>query len=646
MNTKLKSSLVITIIILFFISISPLTAKTLESEKQYMPHEVLVKFKPDLNDIQKTKIREEFEALLIKKLAGINIEQWRLQGEEDTETVLQVLKTHPNIDHAEPNYLYMPQAVPNDPGFHNQWFLQNSGQAVKENTGTPGADISAAQAWDMETGSSDMVIAVIDSGVAYEHPDLIDNVWINSKEVPDNGLDDDHNGYIDDIYGWDFIYDDNNPSDYSRDLSGDGHGTHVAGIIASKGNNGIGTTGIMWQAKIMALQIFDIYETTTFMDTIIQNINIISAVEYAVNNGAKIINCSFGGPSDSRFQYDAYEYADSKGVLIVVAAGNEGFNNDSAPIYPANYNLPNIISVGATDEHDNLASYSNYGKNTVDVAAPGGNESFNMYSTTPPARETLFYEDFESGDSRWEKSSVHEDWSLTYDPVFESTVMSDSVNNYNDNEDSYIQTLEPINADNYRGLHIQFLSRFQLEPDFDMLLVEGSKDGINFSIDSPVTGTISGFSNGIERLLNWGSETEIGSSFYLRFRLQSDESRNFEGILIDDIELTGINWTFTGNEYDYKSGTSMAAPVVSGIAGLVWSHRPDLTHIEVKNAIINSVDKLPGLEQKILSGGRVNAAKALQAVTDTLIEPEELETDDEDEEEDNGGGCFINNISH
>ncbi|WP_207690744.1 S8 family peptidase [Desulfonema limicola] len=645
MKRILNIKIFITInLLILFLFISLLWAKDMKPENRYISHELLVQFKPGVDNKQKKAVQEEYGAELIKTVTSLDLEQWRLLHDQEIEEVLESLKIHPDIDHAEPNYLYAPQMIPNDPGFKNLWFLQNTGQEIKESSGIPGADISGPGAWDIETGDPDMVIAVIDSGVAFEHPDLIDNVWSNINEIPDNGIDDDNNGYIDDKYGWDFVNGDNNPSDYSRDLSGDGHGTHVAGIIAAKGNNRTGTVGVMWHAKIMALQIFDIYETTSFMDAIIQNINIISAIEYAVNNGAKIINCSFGGPSDSRFQYDAYEYANSKGVLVVVAAGNESLNNDILPIYPANYNLPNIISVSATDEFDNLAYYSNYGKNTVDVAAPGGNKSFNMYSTTPPARETLFFEDFESGDDKWIKDSVHENWSLIYDPVFESTVMRDSLNNYHDNENSYIQTLHPINAENYRGLHIQFISRFRLEPDFDKLIVEGSDDGINFSIDSPVTGSISGFSNGIERLMSWGSETEIGRSFYLRFRLQSDESRNYDGIAVDDIQLTGIRWEFTGNEYNYKSGTSMAAPIVSGIAGLVWSHRPSLTHIEVKNAILNSVDKSAGLDGKILTSGRVNAEKALKAVTETLIEPEyeNISTD----EDSKSGTCFINSIQH
>jgi len=163
-----------------------------------------------------------------------------------------------------------------------------------------------------------------------------------------------------------------------------------------------------------------------------------------------------------------------------------------------------------------------------------------------------------------------------FDPEFGSWVMQDSEGDYANDEDSYIQTRNPIDADNFRGFHIQFRSRFRLEENFDFLYIEGSTDGINFSIDFPVTGFVTGFSNGIERILGWGSEDELGDAFYLRFRLETDESRTFAGSVVDDIILTGIRWEFEGDEYGFKSGTSMAAPVVAGIAGLVWSHRPEL----------------------------------------------------------------------
>ncbi len=641
---RIRTAVVISLWICLLISMQPAAARAADPDSKapeapYVNREVLVKFRPGTAESDKDRVRNRFEAEVMKTVRSIGLEHWRLPDTITTDEALKILEGIPEVEHAEPNYLYTPMAIPNDPDFDRLWYLNNRGQTVNGTAGLPGADIAAPEAWDIATGSPDLVIAVIDSGVAFEHPDLIDNTWINPGEIPGNGIDDDGNGYVDDLYGWDFVNEDANPSDYSRDLSGDGHGTHVAGIIAAHGNNGRGASGVMWRAKIMALQIFDLFETSSFLDAIIQSINIISAIEYAVDNGARIINCSFGGPSPSQFQRDAFRYADENGVLAVAAAGNETNDNDRFQTYPAGYPLPNIISVAATDENDRLAAYSNFGA-TVDVAAPGGSIVSNIFSTVPPDRVELFSEDFESGDDRWIKEAVHERWSRVFDPEFGSWVMQDSEGDYANNENSYIQTRNPIDADNYRGLHIQFRSRFRLEENFDFLFIEGSTDGINFSIDFPVTGFVTGFSNGIERILGWGSEDELGEAFYLRFRLETDESRTFAGSVVDDIILTGIRWEFEGDEYGFKSGTSMAAPVVAGIAGLVWSHRPELTHLEVKNAVLNGAEPLAALEGRVLTGARVNAVRSLTASTEeNFVEPEIVA-----EEDGGGGGCFIESL--
>ena len=641
-----RTAMVVCLWICFLMSMKPMAGHAVDPDEKvdapYVNRDVLVKFRPGTAEAEKEGIRERFKAEVVKRVRSIGLEHWRLPEPMTTEDALKILESMPEVEHAEPNYLYKPMAVPNDPDFDRLWYLHNRGQTVNGTAGQPGADIAAPEAWDIATGSPDMVIAVIDSGVAFEHPDLIGNTWVNPGEIPGNGVDDDGNGYADDVHGWDFINEDANPSDYSRDFSGDGHGTHVAGIIAAHGDNGLGTSGVMWRARIMALQIFDLFETSSFLDAIIQSINIISAVEYAVDNGARIINCSFGGPSPSQFQRDAFSYANDNGVLVVAAAGNENSSNDRFPTYPAGYQLPNIISVAATNENDSLAAYSNFGAVSVDVGAPGGNIVSNVLSTVPPDRLVLFSEDFESGDDRWIKAAVHEEWSRVFDPEFGSWIMQDSEEEYANNENSYIQTRDPIAADNFRGLHIQFRSRFRLEENFDFLYIEGSTDGVNFSIDFPVTGFITGFSNGIERILGWGSEDELGEAFYLRFRLETDESGTFAGSAVDDIILTGIRWEFEGDEYGFKSGTSMAAPVVAGIAGLVWSHRPGLTHLEVKNAILNGADPLTSLQGRALTGARVNAARALTASTETkFVEPEIV---DEEDGGGGGGGCFVGSL--
>ena len=584
-------------------------------KKNYVAHEILVRFHPWADESEKQAVRDALEAVKVKTIKSIRVEYWRLPEEITTGEALDFLKKTPSVESAEPNYLYTPQTIPNDPRFNQLWYLENNGQTVNGTTGIPGADIHAAQAWDIETGSHDIVIAVIDSGVAFDHPDLQNNVWVNQDEIPDNGIDDDHNGYVDDRHGWDFNNDDSNPSDYSKDLDCNGHGTHVAGIIAAQGNNGVGTAGVMWHASIMPLQIFDLFQTSSFAG-IIQQINILSAMAYAVDNGAKIINCSFGGGPCSQYIYDAMNYANQHGVLAVISAGNGGSDllgddNDRIPTtYPASCPLPNIISVAATNESDELSSYSNYGLQSVDVAAPGGSRMrANIYSTIPPERVTLFYDDFESGDSQWVTNGIYEPWSIGYNSAFGSTVSSDSVLWYHNNESSHLRMRYPVDARNCRGLMLAFEIAYELEDGYDYCFMEASWDGFNWVDVLSATGS----SYGIIPYYEWYSELDLGQ-FYLGVRLESDYSYNDDGVQIDNIKITGIPWVFKGNEYGYKSGTSMAAPVVSGLAGLIWSLSPDISYLEVKNIILNTVDRLPSLDGKVLTGGRVNAYKALQIV--------------------------------
>lgn len=609
----------------------------------YVPNEVLVKFKTGVDESQKESIRASLGAVKLKEIKSIRVEHWKLPEGLTVENAVELLSNTPCVEHAEPNYLYKPFSLPNDPQFNELWFLHNTGRTINGTCGSPGADISASQAWDLETGSHDVVIAVIDSGVACDHPDLIDNVWVNTDEVPDNGLDDDNNGYVDDVHGWDFVNDDNNPSDYSKDVYGDGHGTHVAGIIAARGNNGLGLTGIMWQAQIMPLQIFDLFNTGSFYEAVIHHLRTLSAIEYAVDNGAKIINCSFGGGPSTQLMYDILNYAHQNGVLVIVAAGNSNNDNDINPSYPSSYDLPNIISVAATNELDELASYSNYGAQTVHVAAPGGNGGIeNIYSTVPPKREVLFYDDLESGADQWLTSGIYEPWSYGYNFLFGSTVIQDSEFNYHENEDSYLQTANAIDASNCKGLNFEFKYSYSLEEGYDFLFLEASFDNVNYFELSPGA---TGFSNGIVHHWEWASDLEIPEPFYLRFHLQTDGSFNYDGVYIDDFILTGIPWTFTGNEYDYKSGTSMSAPVVAGIAGLIWSLNPNLSHLQVKDIILNSVDPLDSLDGKVSTGGRVNAYEALLSVQDNDS------TADKEEEASpvsggggGGGGCFISTV--
>ena len=263
---------------------------------------------------------------------------------------LSAFQLRSDVIQATPDFKIQAQSIPNDPSFSSLWGLTNNGSQG----GSTSADINIEPAWAIGTTST-FVTAVIDSGIDYTHPDLAANIWINRNEVAGNGIDDDRNGYVDDIRGWDFANNDNNP------LDDNGHGTHVAGTIGAVGNNGVGVVGVAWQTSIMALKFLDANGSGSLSRAI-------SAINYARVNGAKVINASWGGGGFSSALQSAITQFVSSGGVFVAAAGNESSNNGTTPSYPANYT--GVISVGASARTDTLASFSNFGTN-VDIVAPG-----------------------------------------------------------------------------------------------------------------------------------------------------------------------------------------------------------------------------------------------------------------------------------
>jgi hypothetical protein len=347
-----------------------------------------------------------------------------------------------NVRFIEPDAIVWSTALSNDPGFGQLWGLHNTGQSG----GTPDADIDAPEAWDVTTGSADVVVGVIDTGIDYKHPDLKDNVWVNAAEL--NGrknIDDDGNGYKDDIYGYDFINGDGDPMDDNS------HGTHVAGTIAGRGNNGVGVAGVSWNAKVMALKFIRADNTGTISAAV-------EAIQYAtkmkVQHGVNIrlTSNSWGFFDFSQSLDDAVRDNAAAGMLFVAAAGNEG----SIVRFPARLLHDNIVSVAATDRNDALASFSSFNTALVDLAAPG----VDVYSTV-----------VRSG-------------------------------------------------------------------------------------------------------------------------------------------------------YGLKSGTSMATPHVAGTAALAWTYRPNASAAQVRAAILTGVDLVAGLETKVGTGGRLNAAGALARIDATYADPD------------------------
>lgn len=347
----------------------------------YVPDRLLIRFNADTSAEERAAILAARGLHVVKDLSGTLV----VEASEGIDVLQQTweLASLAAVAFAEPDYLLdVSNTYPNDPDFGQLWGLNNTGQFG----GTPDADINAPEAWDITTGSSDIVIAVIDTGVDYTHPDLIANMWVNPGEIPGDGLDNDGNGYIDDIYGIDTVNGDSDPMD-DRD-----HGTHVAGTIAASGDNGIGVTGINWQARVMALKF--IPETGGgSVAGAIEAIDYMTMMksDYGVNIVAS--NNSYGALgaySDSLLL--AIQRSIAAGIVYVAAAGNDGADTDVIPFYPANFDLDGIISVGATTNQDTRASFSNYGATSVDVSAPGvdilstiGGHSYAMFEGTSMA---------------------------------------------------------------------------------------------------------------------------------------------------------------------------------------------------------------------------------------------------------------------
>ncbi len=243
--------------------------------------------------------------------------------------------------------------VPNDPQFGRQWGLYNP---------STGVDIGAVNAWSVTTGNPGNIVAIIDSGIDTTNPDFAGRLWTNPGEIAGNGVDDNHDGYVDDVHGWNFLNGNNNLSD--ADL--DSHGTHVAGILGATGNNGYGVAGVDWNARLMVLKFIGPNGTGDIS-------NAIQAIYYAVGHGARVINASWGQPDGSQALYDAIQYAGLHGAVFVMAAGNDAADNDYSYPYASLDTLSNVIMVASVDATGRLSSSSNYGPNSVDIAAPGVN---------------------------------------------------------------------------------------------------------------------------------------------------------------------------------------------------------------------------------------------------------------------------------
>jgi hypothetical protein len=370
----------------------------------------------------------------------------------------------------------------------------------------------------------------------------------------------------------------------------------------------------MWSAEIMPVRFLGVSGSGDVAKAA-------EAIIYAVDNGARIINASWGGYDYSTPLYKAVDYARTKNVIFVAAAGNETNNNDINPFYPASFNLPNIISVAASDNNDQLASFSNYGASSVHLAAPG----VNIYSSVPVftygTPVTIYSENFDGSDNLsnlgWSRGGIHSAWAVTRNTGVRGTnSLEDSPGgNYVSNTDSWVGYMTPITSvkNNRYTLYFKWKGYIDHFSD-DFLNINYSSDGVNWDSVDWRDGINMNFIPDYTNEITFAAD--ILNSFYFGFGLKTDTYGNYDGVYIDDVAINIEPISISNYAYESYgwSGTSLAVPYVSGVAGLILSLNPSLTYLDVKNIILNSVDKKISLSGSTLTGGRLNAFAAISSI--------------------------------
>lgn len=567
---------------------------TNQKKPLFVPNEIVIKFK---KQIPNSELSTQTSRLGFRP--GIKNERGhfvtgKIMDGESVETAVARAKNDPNVEYAEPKYLYYKYAsAPNDPGFGNLWALNNSGQVISSpsyspNQGTSGKkDMDVLGAWDVTTSCSNTIIAVLDTGVTYTHEDLVGNMWNGASCV-----DHDNNAIGGGCpnHGWDYASSDNDPKDE------DGHGTHVSATIGAVGNNNKGISGVCQSAKIMAVRVLGLQGGTN--DAIAQGIR------FAVNNGAKVINMSLGGPAFSQTMLDAIEYARINDVLIVAAAGNSNLNlntlnNDS---YPCEYDKDNILCIAAVDQNFNRATFSNYNAHntaasrTVDFGAPGtniysgyGNEvSYNENSTSYAGWQISTT----TGSTWLNTSCLTNNYKMLTNPnctlpnyIFNSSPVTVSNLNANTNSIVYRNFTIPSGSTRVTLSHyvVNYGNRWTSSICYDYMQVRySSNTGVPTTTlqlyDSNYGAMKTDLCNDGQYIFESHPDDTLiltnciggGTNCTVGYRMSTDGSGNYPGGFVTDVYLSA--WAPSDTAYSNLNGTSMAAPNVSGVAALIRSY--------------------------------------------------------------------------
>jgi len=642
------------------------------AKRAYAPGQLIVKFKPNVAVATAAAVKQQMNLKTQRRFSLTGAEVLSLAQGESVEDKASALMASGQVEYAEPNYvLYPSDFTPDDPYYSLEWGLHNSGQTILGQAGNAGVDINAPKAWDLTQGSSSLVVAVIDTGVDFNHPDLAGRAWVNAAEASGlPGVDDDGDGYVDDVNGYDFYNQDGSVFD---PYDGDMHGTHVAGTIAADTNNALGVAGVAPNVKIMSLKFLGPNGGFT-SDAVL-------AITYAKNHGVKLSNNSWEGPGSSSLS-DAIT---NSGMVFVAAAGNDGVNIDSTPKYPAYYTAANMITVAAVGNTGALASFSNYGTTSVDVAAPG----VSIASTYPKTayggggaevtgsnyKAVLWGFGLEEINDAIPAAGQRADAITRVGNFLGLTPATSSVLLVDDDEsdvgyvDAGADYHSALTAAGYTNVTVQPVAYGSAGPDAATLgtynaviWVTGNAAGDPgagiYPLQSTDIASLQTYLNNGGNLFLSGNDAMTGfrdttqpeyASFFTNFldanfvaeygenqTVSGQTGTAFAGKTYtfsvydpyrDVLEPAGggkavLSMEYNGdpdysNAYVYLDGTSMATPHVTGVAALLMSVHPELSPTAVISRLKSTVKPLASLSGNVGTGGMVDAYNAVASSVTT-----------------------------
>ena len=553
-------------------------------ERHAEPMELLIQYEDEMQAFSANWQMNDFR-LDSRSLHNARHQLMQLKQDADLAEAIEQLRRQPGVRSVQPNYRYQANALPSDPLLTQQWALANeqglvvdSGDYQANNPPRQGGfDIAAASAWDLVTDCREQVIAVVDTGIHYGHQDLKENMWQGDRQ-----------GSV--IHGRDFIDDDWDPK---PEAAHENHGTHVAGIIAAVGDNGVGSAGICWQASIMSVRVLDENGNGT-------SSTLGEGIRWAVDNGATIINLSLGGTGGfDMYLSAAIDYALENDVLVISSAGNSQKNNDQSPHWPCNFEQENLLCVTALDQGAELAWFANYGENSVDLAAPGTNILSTWSGPSlelPPSGWSL------SGG--W--SALPENTCSSYEMLVLPANWCDR-GEYSPGMNAW--AWQQVDLAGYEMASLEFAIKYDTEPSWDILSLMYNPDGGD-SQGKPTNGKPAWSANGLDDTFQYRAaplNNCLTQNCSIGFNFTSDQENQKSGIAIGLITLETLE--ADTEAVRVVSGTSMATPVVTGIAALVRSFHPGYSALDTANALRGGGRQHDGLQVK--SGRSAHAMGSL-----------------------------------